>query len=386
MKLVFVHDGPIYHDKQGNYYEYSYHGLYERYRYLADEITFIMRVYPVNGKTYNTILPKEVNVVRVPDFKSPKRYFKNKPVAEKILEQQIKMADCAILRVSSCAHIALKYCRKYQIPYIYECVGCTRDALWNHSFLGKIMAVPAFLREKAIIYHAPYVYYVTNKFLQHRYPTQGKYIGCSDVTIKEADKSVIEARLCKLEHLREKKKIIIGTAAALDVLYKGQQYVIEAIGILTKMGYDIEYHLAGSNSKKSNYLNQVALKNGVQDRVLFCGSLNASEMIEYYDSLDIYIQPSKLEGLSRAIIEAMSRGCPVLAAKVGGNMELLQDCCLFKKGSVKAIVEIVSKVFDLDMKKIAIRNFNKSKEFNETYLENKRKDFYDQFHTEYKRI
>lgn len=386
MKLVFIHDGPIYHDKQGNYYEYSYHGLYERYQYLADEITFIMRVYPVNGKTYNTILPKEVKVVCVPDFKSPKRYLKNKSVAEKILEQQIKIADYAILRGSSCAHIALKYCKKYQIPYIYECVGCTRDALWNHSFLGKIIALPVFLKEKAIIYHAPYVYYVTSQFLQHRYPTQGKCIGCSDVTIREFDKSVMEARLYKLEHLKEKRKIILGTAAALDVLYKGQQYVIAAIGILTKMGYDIEYHLAGSNSKKSNYLNQVALKNGVQDKILFCGSLNASEMIDYYDSLDIYIQPSKLEGLSRAIIEAMSRGCPVLATKVGGNPELLQKDCLFTKGSVRAIVDIVSKVVDLDMKKIAIRNFNKSKEFYETYLQSKRKNFYDQFLAEYKNI
>lgn len=39
-KLVFVHDGPVYYDNDGNYYEFAYHKLYERYSYLADEIYF----------------------------------------------------------------------------------------------------------------------------------------------------------------------------------------------------------------------------------------------------------------------------------------------------------------------------------------------------------
>ena len=56
-KLLFVHDGPIYYDADGQYYEFAYHGLLERYRYLADDITFLMRVEPVTEHTKNTPIP-----------------------------------------------------------------------------------------------------------------------------------------------------------------------------------------------------------------------------------------------------------------------------------------------------------------------------------------
>ena len=44
MKLIFIDDGPIYVDQYSNYYEYAFHGLYERYRYLAEDIAFATRV------------------------------------------------------------------------------------------------------------------------------------------------------------------------------------------------------------------------------------------------------------------------------------------------------------------------------------------------------
>ena len=37
MKLAFIHDGPLFYDKEGNYYEFAYHELYERYSYLAEQ-------------------------------------------------------------------------------------------------------------------------------------------------------------------------------------------------------------------------------------------------------------------------------------------------------------------------------------------------------------
>lgn len=49
MKLTFVHDGPLFYDKDGNYYEFAYHELLERYSYLADDISFMMRTKPISG-------------------------------------------------------------------------------------------------------------------------------------------------------------------------------------------------------------------------------------------------------------------------------------------------------------------------------------------------
>ena len=81
--------------------------------------------------------------------------------------------------------------------------------------------------------------------------------------------------------------------------------------------------------------------------------------MDYYDSIDIYVQPSKQEGLPRAVIEAMSRGCPVLGTDIAGIPELIQERCLFKKGSVKSFINAVERLLICNQADIAIENFNK---------------------------
>lgn len=382
MKLLFIHDGPLFYDNHGNYYEYSYHGLLERYCYIADEITFLMRTMPLTSKTNNTLLSKEIRVVSVPNFKVPKVYFKEKLKAENIIEEEIKNTDYAILRASSCSSIAIKYVKKYNVPYIYECVGCTWDSLWNYSLLGKIMAPYSFFKARKIIKNVDYVHYVSDKFLQQRYPTNGKILACSDVVISTIDDFVIQKRMKKIDLLKNNKKIIIGTAAALDVRYKGQEFVIKAIKELVRQGYDVEYYLAGGNRKNSTFLSDLAHNYGVADRIIFCGSLDEKQMLNFYDSLDIYIQPSKTEGLPRSVIEAMSRGCPVAGTNVGGIPELIQKECLFKKGNTKDIIKTISNMLKSDLKIIAKENFTRAKTYEKEKLIEKRNQFYDSFLSE----
>ena len=51
--------------------------------------------------------------------------------------------------------------------------------------------------------------------------------------------------------MQKSSKIVIGTAAAVNVKYRGQQYVIEALGELKKQGItNYEYHLVGGGEIK----------------------------------------------------------------------------------------------------------------------------------------
>lgn len=57
-------------------------------------------------------------------------------------------------------------------------------------------------------------------------------------------------------------------------------------------------------------------------------------------SLDIFVLPSKAEGISNTILEAMATGLPVIATRVGGNPELVLDGqtgCLVEKENVDAL-------------------------------------------------
>ena len=72
-------------------------------------------------------------------------------------------------------------------PVLLELVACPFDSLWNKSVLWKLLAVPYYLSTKYITKESDYVVYVTDKFLQSRYPSEGKQINCSDVELKKLE-------------------------------------------------------------------------------------------------------------------------------------------------------------------------------------------------------
>ena len=85
--------------------------------------------------------------------------------------------------------------------YLIEVVGCAWDSFWNHGIDGKILAFPLFLMMKDAIKKSPYVVYVTKYFLQGRYPTKGKNINISNVSIPSHDDNILAERLKKIKRI-----------------------------------------------------------------------------------------------------------------------------------------------------------------------------------------
>lgn len=291
-----------------------------------------------------------------------------------LVKECIKDADAVTCKSASGSSFAARYARKYKKPYMVEVVGCAWDALWNHSIAGKLLAPFEFLSLRRIVKRAPFVTYVTDKFLQGRYPTKGKSAGVSDVQLQAVDEYVLDKQLSK----QPTDKIKIGTAGALHVAYKGQSYVMQAMAKLKAEGNtSFEYHLAGggNNSALKNLADQL----GISEQVVFEGSIPHEKMFDWFDGLDLYIQPSTVEGLPRALVEAMSRGLPAFATRVGGMPELLDDSCVFAKKDVNTIAELL-RGFDADKASIMARkNFDRAGDFQKEKLDKKRNDFYAEF-------
>ena len=66
----------------------------------------------------------------------------------------------------------------------------------------------------------------------------------------------------------------------------------------------------------------------LRDRIVSRGRIpTGAPIFEFLDSLDLYLQFSRGgEGLPRALVEGMSRGCPAIGSTVGGIPELLTEC------------------------------------------------------------
>lgn len=388
MKALFCYDGPLYKDDSGNYFDSILNDqMFERYFKVADELKIIIRTRKIDGengkKKMSRLTNPCISVVECPNLSSIGGLLRNRNEAKRIIDREIKEADLIFIRLPSViGNISVDLAKKHKKKYLIEVVGCPWDSYWNYSFKGKIVAPAATSIMKKRVKTAPYVLYVTNQFLQGRYPTQGKSVNCSNVELAPVSKEVLEARFKRIKSYSPKTKYIIGTAAGLDVLYKGQQYVIQALGELKKSGItNIEYQLIGGGI--GAFLKETAKACGVEDQVKIIGQMPHDKVFEWLDSIDIYAQPSRQEGLPRSVIEAMSRALPCIGAKTAGIPELLSAGCIFSnsKTEIAEICKILKELISSSdkMKTLAAENFYEAEKYARELLVERRTGFFNEY-------
>ena len=103
---------------------------------------------------------------------------------------------------------------------------------------------------------------------------------------------------------------------------KGQEYAIAALALLTKSGLEATLVLVGAGPDEA-LLRRKASEAGVGDLVSFAGE--QLDPRPYLARADIFVLPSRQEGFSNALLEAMASALPVVATDVGGNSEALVD-------------------------------------------------------------
>lgn len=369
MKVLIVTDQRFI-EKDGRYYTESvFNNNIERYKNIFGEVS-------VYAKTGKVMFPSATEACGINVFLGGTNFElytkKNVPIFKKIVDQY----DLLILRVPSIlSHQIAGIARKKKIPYMAVGVGCAFDAFWNHSITGKFLAPIQYLNMKRTVKNATYAVYVTKKFLQKRYPTDVKSVGISDVKIDTTEKDILTRRLEKIENMSLKSPVIM-TAAALNVRYKGQEYVIKALKKLKQKGIYAKYYVAGIGDSK--YLCSVAEKQGVLDQVVVLGSVPHEKIIQLMDETDIYIQPSLQEGLPRAVVEAMSRGCPCIGTKTGGIPELLPSECLVERKSPNDIANKIEKFLDKKfLENISNINYQNSLNYTEEALNKQRAQYFE---------
>lgn len=278
---------------------------------------------------------------------------------------------------------AIKHAIKFKKPYFEVIVGCAWDALWNYDWRGKCLAIPSYFGMKKIVHNSSFALYVTKDFLQKRYPCDGLTEYASNVCIEQSPNCVLENRIKRIENYTAGAPINLVTTAAVSVPYKGQKYVIGALAKLNKeLNFNYHYYMIGGGDQ--SFLKNVAKQAGIEEYVHFMGALPHDKVTETLDLMDIYIQPSKQEGLPRALIEGMSRALPAVGTRVAGIPELLTDDYLIKKSSINDIVDVLSKRMDKESMKLQARNnFAKASEYTLDVINERRQAFFDKFISHY---
>lgn len=357
--------------------------IVKRYSRYCDKLSILMIDENIdNAKDkFDAVDTSIAEVIPIPNLHKPRKNFFNLSLRKKtvnIIAQEIQKADRVIIRAPGRfnTNVALRLCRKYHKPYLIEAVDFPFEFLYQNK-LTRLFAPYAEITAKREIARAPYVIYVSQRVLQERYPSHGKTLACSDVELPELDPQNLQNYLLKVEHSNS-TKIIFGTAAGISKL-KGQEYVVRALAELRKQGItNIEYHLAGNNSK--NYLGSLIHSLGLEDCVKFYGPIPHNKIFDWYAHLDVYIQSSFTEAICRSVLEAMSMALPVICSNAGGNPELADKDMLFTAGNVSEICEAMKKMLDTEVRKReAAYSFTKAKEFEKSKLDPIRDKFYIDF-------
>jgi glycosyltransferase involved in cell wall biosynthesis len=114
---------------------------------------------------------------------------------------------------------------------------------------------------------------------------------------------------------------IIVAAGALNPI-KGYDVLIRALSLVAQSGTPFEMLLAGEGPERSR-LESLASECGIGAQVRFLGEVE--DVPSLFSSAHMLVHPSRCEGLSNTILEAMAEGLPVIATCTGGTPEIVPD-------------------------------------------------------------
>jgi glycosyltransferase involved in cell wall biosynthesis len=372
-RLLFAHDDRIQFDANGRPVSYNYsRDLIDRYRHLADTVTFAVRCPEASPILWYS----DTRIQCIPEMKRGLSFVRMR-AADMRVRELVSGHDVVVARLPSLiGSWALRAALRTNTPVLVEFVGCPWDALWNHSLKGKAVAPYFWLKNRFLMRRVSHAIYVTDRFLQHRYPTRGDWVSCSDVEVRLAKDTLMERKL-RLQNLPDKQPVVLGTIANLDVRYKGQELVIRALASLGAGSQNFVYRLIGPGNPAR--LSALAKDLGVSDCIEFLGGIDHGRIPDVLDQIDVYLQPSRQEGLPRAMIEAMARGCVVIGARTGGIPELLAEEWTVPRGDWRSIAAMLADLGDRDLVAAAMENHATASRFELKSLNEKRFRFYKKF-------
>lgn len=367
--------------------EHYYAGSQERLDFLSryirvfDKMKIALRcIEEKELKSQRVIIDNpKIDVVPISIFHGPKEYFQNYIKIGKELKDVAKGCDAAVLRLpSTVAQRAYKYIMKAGIPYATEIVFDAKDGEeTSDNRIQRVLWHIIDKKMKYICHNADGVSCVTEHYLQRRYKS-------SKAGHFESHYSTLSLPRAFFTGPRTFDSDKVKTIAHVDLQIglqsrKGTKEVIDALSLLKQRGIIVNAKFAGDdwdNSTKA--IMDYAEEKGVHTQINCPGLLTRSQLSDFLEMADLFVLPTRAEGLPRVIIEAIAKGLPVVTTPASGNPELIPDHFLVNYSDVKTLANrieelvINKKVYEEASK----TNFDHSLNYEGSLLEKRRDVFY----------
>ncbi len=138
-----------------------------------------------------------------------------------------------------------------------------------------------------------------------------------------------QAKIMLEEKLRAsfKNKLVIGSIGRL-AYQKNYEFLIKQASELKKDYPNLNYVIIGNGPEKKKYENLITNLD-LKNTVYLVGDM--PDAYQYLKAFDIFVLPSRYEGMSITLIEALYAGLSILATDIGGNHEMIKNTGLLYK-------------------------------------------------------
>ena len=119
------------------------------------------------------------------------------------------------------------------------------------------------------------------------------------------------------------KKFLFCTVSRLE-LEKNLAFILEGLELLKeRVGDCFRMLIIGDGSQKEELV-AMAQEKGLEENVVFCGSISHKEISNYYHACDLFLFASQSETQGIVLLEAMAAGLPVVAVSASGVNDVVQ--------------------------------------------------------------
>lgn len=368
-------DNRIYTDNE----QASGYSVLRRYLDVFDSLTVVGRLREESVEGLTAVTGPGIDFVPVPDYLGPRDYFWKKKAIRTIFRDLVedrRGASCFIARCPGTMAAELTdQLRWRSYPFGLEVVGDPYDVFAPGAIRHPLRPLFRwkFPRElQSVCLSAAAVSYVTEYQLQRRYPASPGVFTTHYSSIHLNDSDFIESSR-EFQQKEHYQLVFVGTMAQL---YKAPDVLINAVAKCLQRGFNIELRMVGDGMFRRQ-LEKMAECCG--EKVRFLGRLPAGDAVrEELDRADLFVLPSKGEGLPRAMIEAMARGLPCIGTTASGIPELLPEEDLVAPGDSDALARKIMEVLSdpARMTRMSGRNLQKSADYLVDKLRKRRIEFY----------
>ena len=392
MKLLVVADGHYYIDKEQNVYVESVfdYSFYARYLSVFEEVYALVRAEQVETAPKNCKLAsgQGVHFLPIPPSRGLKQFVKNYFINRRLIKEYVKQCDCAIFRVPGVvANTALPIFVKTGKPYALEVVVDPWEYFAKGTSGGFIRPIVRRVWTHTLkkrCRQSMGVSYVTESYLQKKYPCKalidgkGPYFTASYSSVELPDDKFAEPKV----YTPKKKHIIAHVSNAFTGYGKGHVVLMRAIKKVLDAGYDVDAWFVGDGPLRPVF-EQMAADLGIKEHVCFLGRMaSGAEVREKIRAADLFVFPTRAEGLPRVILEAMAEGIPAIASPVCGIPEILPPECLVAYDDVQGYADAIIRLITHPevMTAQSERNIEVAKRYKSSILNTKRKGFYQKLY------